>query len=393
MGNVIQIIDNIDNSNTLYEDVLINLYGDDAGFILMNTKILRTSILKIIKDFIDKEKTICIKEFSTAPIMTYVVSDEYNQELRTDLVIIPEAYNLSVINDVVNNMNTKVPLVLEALHPKQVAKESWDDYLDEIALFYLDADVEVHKIVIEDVVKLLSNWDDSDNQEQKEMIKTYIVEHNIGYNSSTYWQEPLYLIAKKYWDKFSFVLTINDYEIYDDSVSKYLDVIAEKYFDNGYFDEIVIKMNYFYWYDDFQKIIDWTERNLRSALVSYRFDTIFSNTSKNRYFNEVEASKYNDTLRQNTIQEELEMFETRLPVLLEKILTNPQTYGFELQGGYFGAEGFIPNLDLGSDEFEEYKQMICKILNMSPFSSKNDVIARVFRDPEKRMFFCVKSSK
>jgi hypothetical protein len=30
----------------------------------------------------------------------------------------------------------------------------------------------------------------------------------------------------------------------------------EKYFNNGYFDEIVIKMNYFYWHDDFKKIIE-----------------------------------------------------------------------------------------------------------------------------------------
>ena len=389
----IQTIDNVDNTGTLYEDVLIDLYGADADIMLTNTKFLRVNILKAIKNFVQHEKTICIKEFSTAPIMTYATNDKFNfvnPELTTDLVIIPQAFHLADINNVIKNMTHKFPLVLEALNTDSVTKEMWDNYLDSIYTSYNDSETEVHKIIIEDVVSLLQKWNNIDNQQQKDMIKAYNAEFNISYDTNTFWQEPLNLISKNYWDKFSFVLTINDYDIYDDNVSDYLNVISEKYFNNGYFDEVVIKMNYFYWFDDFQKIVKWSEQNLKSALVSYRFDTIFTNDVKNRYFDETEAAKYNDTLRHNTIEEELEMFQTRLPILTEKILTNPQTYGFELKNGYFGAEGNIVDLTLDSDKFNEYKDMACKILNLSPFTRQNDNFVRVFREPDKKIFVCIK---
>jgi len=389
----IQTIDNVDNTGTLYEDVLIDLYGADADIMLTNTKFLRVNILKAIKNFVQHEKTICIKEFSTAPIMTYATNDKFNfvnPELTTDLVIIPQAFHLADINNVIKNMTHKFPLVLEALNTDSVTKEMWDNYLDSIYTSYNDSETEVHKIIIEDIVSLLQKWNNIDNQQQKDMIKAYNAEFNISYDSNTFWQEPLNLISKNYWDKFSFVLTINDYDIYDDNVSDYLNVISEKYFNNGYFDEVVIKMNYFYWFDDFQKIVKWSEQNLKSALVSYRFDTIFTNDVKNRYFDETEATKYNDTLRHNTIEEELEMFQTRLPILTEKILTNPQTYGFELKNGYFGAEGNIVDLTLDSDKFNEYKDMACKILNLSPFTRQNDNFVRVFREPDKKIFVCIK---
>ena len=389
----IQTIDNVDNTGTLYEDVLIDLYGADADIMLTNTKFLRVNILKAIKNFVQHEKTICIKEFSTAPIMTYATNDKFNfvnPELTTDLVIIPQAFHLADINNVIKNMTHKFPLVLEALNTDSVTKEMWDNYLDSIYTSYNDSETEVHKIIIEDVVSLLQKWNNIDIQQQKDMIKAYNAEFNISYDTNTFWQEPLNLISKNYWDKFSFVLTINDYDIYDDNVSDYLNVISEKYFNNGYFDEVVIKMNYFYWFDDFQKIVKWSEQNLKSALVSYRFDTIFTNDVKNRYFDETEATKYNDTLRHNTIEEELEMFQTRLPILTEKILTNPQTYGFELKNGYFGAEGNIVDLTLDSDKFNEYKDMACKILNLSPFTRQNDNFVRVFREPDKKIFVCIK---
>ncbi len=280
MGDTVQLVDNVDNTNTLYEDVLIPMYGDDAGIMLTNTKFLRINILKAIKDFVEHEKTIYIKEFSNTPIMIYATSDEYNYEsateLTTDLVIIPNALSLATINDTINNMPVKFPLVLEALNTTAFTKEIWDDYLDEIYLNYSDSNPEVHKIIINDGVALLQRWSDIEDTEQKDMIKAYNAEFDISYDTDTFWQEPLDLISKHYWEKFSFSLMINDYEIYDDSVSEYLDIIAEKYFNNGYFDEIVIKINYFYWYDNFQKIVDWSEQNLKSALVSINTFTLIS---------------------------------------------------------------------------------------------------------------------
>lgn len=393
----LQIIDDIDNTNTLYEDVLVPLYGENADVMLTNTKFLRVNILKAIKDFVEAHKVIQVKEFSTNPIMTYADRTKYDYglpELTTDMVIVPNAKDLATINQAAIDSGNTYPLMIEALNLNNVSKESWNDYLDDIALYYGDGeDTEVHKIVIEDVIPLLKKWEDVTDTPTKEMLKEYNQSQGIeNYDYQTFWQEPIDLISKKYWEKFSFVLTINDFEIYDETAEKYLDVIANKYFNEGYFDEIVIKINHFYWFDDFQKIVDWSQKNLRSALVSYRFDTVFSNGTKQRYFDIAEATKYNDTMRTNSMEEDLDMFEFRLPILLEKILTNPQTYGFELESGYFGSEGYIPDLTLGSDKFDDYKEILCKIHNTSPFASLNDSLIKVFRDPDKKIFVCMKNT-
>ena len=350
MSKTLSYEDNItDNSNTLYSDVIMNVYPQDEwDTILTNTKFLRIHILTMIKNFIDSEKTICIKEFSDKPAMIYDDPTKFNfgvHEISTDHIIIKDAFSLSKVNTQNSLINPKYSLVLEALNSYNVTTENWDKYLDDIFLYYVADNLynsRVQKIMIEDTIDILKRWEDHSDLKTKDMIRTYNANHNITkYDHTTFWQEPLNLISKKYWEKFSFVLTINDYEIYNEDNSKYLDVIAEKYFNNGYFDEIVIKMNYFYWHDDFKKIIDWTSKNLKSALVSYRFNTIFSNNEKNRYFDDNEAGLYGDIQRKNTVIEELEMFKSRLPIFLNQILTNPQTYGFELEGGYFGQEGDI----------------------------------------------------
>jgi Fe-S cluster biosynthesis and repair protein YggX len=401
MGTAIEIIDNINNTGTLYEEVLSEMYsGDELNTMLINTKFLRVNILKAIKDFVDHEKTIFVKEFSDSPIMAYADSERFDYgmpELYTDLAIVREAFTLSKINEHSQIVDSKYPLVLEALNYDDISKESWNDFLDQIHLLYNGEetleDDRVHKIIVEDVISKLKKWSNVSDAIQKEMIKEYNTIYGIeGYNTATFFQEPLDIISKTYWEKFSFVLTINDYEIYDPANAEWLNIIAEKYFNNGYFDEVVIKMNYFYWHDDFQKIVDWSEQNLRSALVSYRFDTIFKHTEKNRYYDESEAAKYGDSQRQNTMLEEMEMFETRIPVLLEKILTNPQTYGFELNDGYFGMEGNVPGLSLDSDEFNEYKEIVCKIMSITPFAEDDDSFMKVFREPEKKVFICMKKT-
>lgn len=401
MGNITGTIDEIDNTGTLYEDVLKLIYsGDELNIMLTNIKFLRINILKMIKDFVDKEQTICIKEFSDNPIMAYADSERYNYnypELSTDLVIVNKAFNLPKILEHAQKVTAKYPLVLEALDPNNVSKESWNDLLDEIYLLYNDEDNphndRVHKIVIEDTVNTLKKWGDTSDSDTKEMIKAYNRNYGINqYNTNTFWQEPLDLISKKYWEKFSFVLVINDYDIYNPDTAGILEAIAQRYYENGYFDEVVIMINYFYWFDDFQKIVDWSSENLKSALVSYRFDTVFKYTEKNRYFDEAEAAKYNDIQRKNTMNEELDMLQDRMPILLEKILTNPQTYGFELNDGYFGLEGDvpIPDLTIDSDEFDRFKNTICKMLAESPFSSPGDAAVKIFRDPKKRLFVCIK---
>ena len=390
-----QVVENVDNTGTLYQEVLIERYGEDADLILVKTKFLRAYILKMIKDFVEIEDTICVKEFSTEPTMIYATDSSFNYEgidsLTTDLIIVNNAIVISTIQNVLDNQETAYPLVVEALDINEISTEVWDNYLDNlISTFSTD---EVRKVIVEDVVGLLTIWSDLESP-TKDLIKTYNAEHDIDFDTNTFFEEPLSFVSKKYWEDLSFILTINDYDIYAED-STYIDIISEKYFNNGYFDEIVIKINYFYWYDNFEKIIKWSEENLKSTLVSYRFDTIFSNEAKNRYFDEAEATKYSDVLRQNTIEEEIEMFEVQLPIFLDAVLTNPQTFGFELTGGYFGNEGVLTSESLVGDLYEIYKEMTCKTLKADPFASYNDNYVRIFQSDElgKQYFFCMKPNE
>ena len=388
---IVQVIENVDNTNTLYEDILIPKYNTNADEMLVNTKFLRSNILKMIKDFVESEDIMCIKEFSTAPTMVYATDPSFNYEgsekITTDLVIVPNAFSRIKVQDALDNRQVPYPLVVEALSRTNISSLQWDSYLEDLIDVY--STDEVRKVIIEDVVALLKLWDDT-SADTKDMIKDYNATFDVSFNVDTYYQEPLYLVSKKYWEDLSFILTINDYDIYDTD-TKYLDIISEKYFNNGYFDEVVIVINYFYWYDDFAKIVEWSKVNLKSALVSYRFNTIFSNTEKNRYYSEEEAIKYGDTLRQNTVEEELEMFETRLPILLEKVLTNPQTFGFELKDGYFGKEGDAINIEHGTDAYNNYEEIMCKTIEMNPFVKSNDSIVRVFNNNgERQLMYCIK---
>lgn len=398
MARAVYYIDTIDNTNTLYEDVIQQVYDEaEWDIMLANTKFLRNSILKMIKDFIDSEGMIFLKEFSDKPPMIYDDPAKFDfgvDEIETDLIIVKEGYNLATVNEAHQNVNEKYSLVIDALNPNTVTLEHWDEYLDDLFLYYSGENVynpRVQKIMVEDTISCLKKWENIEDGAMKQLVRNYNSNHGITYyNPTTFWTEPLDIIAERYWEKFSFVLTINDYDLYDETNAKYLDIIAEKYFNNGYFDEIVIKMNYFYWHDNFQKIVDWSAKNLKSALVSYRFKTLFSNETQNRYYDEHEASLYDDVQRKNSVEEELIMFEEQLPVLLDKILTNPQTYGFELDGGYFGKEGQVPNLTLDSEAFETYKRIMCKSLEISPFTQINDHFKLIFREPNKKVFVCMK---
>ncbi len=397
---IINMVDIVDNSGTFYEEVIKKNYPENEwDSMLINTKILRFNLLKIIKDFITHEKTICIKEFSDSPAMIYDDPEKFTHnkepEISTDLIIIKKNYNFGTISQEIQKVHTKYGIVLEALNTNNVSQTTWDTLLDDIWLSFGNDDnlynSRVKKIVLEDTCTILEKWKNYNDSPTVDMLKYYNLSHNVNtFNKNTYWQEPLYNISKKYWQKFSFVLTINDFDIYDETKQELLNVIAERYFNNGYFDEIVIKMNYLYWFDDYKKIVEWTEKNLKSSLVSYRFDTIFSNGTKNRYFSESEALLYNDIQRPNTINEEALMYKERIPLFLNKIMENPQTFGFELIGGYFGMEGEIPHVVINSDDFSNYKDYICNTMSMTPFANPNDKFVRIFKDPTTKVFICIK---
>lgn len=396
---------NIDNTNTLFENVIQAKYPQDQWVVVLTgTRYIRNSILKMIKEYVDADGVVYIKEFSDAPPMIYDDATQFdfgNPEITTDLIVVRKGFTMPIINAEIAKIPQKYSLCIEALDTHNVFKGKWDNLLDDIFFYYVgenNRNPRVQKIVVEDVISVLKRWSDISNSITKEMLKLYNSQHGITkYVSTTFWQEPLAIISQKYWEKFSFILTINDYELYDPENQQFLDVIAEKYFNNGYFDEVVIKMNYFYWFDDFQKIVDWSEQNLKSALVSYRFDTLFSNDTKNRYYNDEEAAKYGDVQRKNTVDEELEMFDKRLPVLMNQILKNPQTYGFELEGGYFGKEGFMMDFDDSVENFIKFRDLMCKMLSISPFARSGDnfrgdnfQIAYVGNDNKKTVYFCMK---
>ena len=88
----IRVIEEVDNTGTLYEEVLLPNYGYQADIMLVNSKLLRAYILKMIKEFVDSEFIASIKEFSTVPTMTYATDVSYKYEgiknFTTDLVIV-----------------------------------------------------------------------------------------------------------------------------------------------------------------------------------------------------------------------------------------------------------------------------------------------------------------
>ena len=396
MTDTIITIGNLDNTNTLFENVISLMYPEELrNEILIRTILLRNNFLSMIKDFLETEHTIVIKEFSGSIPMAYNESSTFNfglDELSTDFIIITEAYKDSLINETIENIEDTYLISLEALNTNIITKNTWDNYLDSLYLDYLnnEGNPRIRKIMIENIVQLFEKWDDLENITMFNFLKEYNNSHNISYDEETYWQEPIYTISKKYWEKFSFVLTINDFDLYDESKEHYLDIISDKYFNNGYADELIIKMNYLYWYDDFQKILDWINQKLKSVLVSYRFDTLITNDTKNRYFNDIEASLYGDIQRKNTLEEEMVMFKERLLVFKNKFLTHPTTYGFELTGGYFGNEGNLM-LSSDSDDFDLYKDEYCHLLSSSPFSKVNDNIKIISTNElKKHVFFCVK---
>lgn len=390
-------LEEIDNTGTLFEEIITQSY-DEAEWnrMLLNTKFLRTSILKMVKEFIDSEGIISIKEFSDAPPMIYDDPEQYDlgvTEIETDIIIVRKAYELEQIIEVDERVDEKYGLSIEVLDPSRLYVDTWDSYLDKIYNRFAKGQgtrPRVQKIMIEDPIDIFRVWKNHYDVTTKDMIKAYNTFHDIEYNTLSYWQEPIAHISEKYWKKFSFVMTINDYELYDPNNMNFLEIIADRYFDNGFFDEVVIKMNYFYWHDDFETIINWTSKILGSPLVSFRFDTMFSNDEKNRYYSHAEAAKYGDVLRKNTMDEELAMFDERLPIFCAAILTNPQVAGFELDGGYFGKEGEIPNMTFGSDNFEMFTEMMCKILRLSPFAKLHDHFKIYFEEPTRVVYICIK---
>jgi len=398
MAKVFFSLDDIDNTGTLYEQILTEMYPEEPirNKMLLNTLFLRTSILKAIKVFIDQEYAIEIKEFSDAPAMIYDDPTKYGfavPEIGTDVIMIKEAFDLTKIREADARYASKYGFSLEALNPNMVTVDTWEKYLDKIYVEFVEGqgnNPRVQKIMFENLVKILRGWGDLSTATAKDMVKDYNNAHGIAYNPQTFWQEPLTFITKNYWEKFSFVGTINDYDIYNEHNAEVLDVIADRYYNNGFFDEIVVKLNYFYWHDDFEKITDWTSRILGSPMVSYRFQTLFSNDVKNRYFDDEEAAKYGDIQRKNTVDEEIRMFDERLPVFLNKILKNPQTLGFELDGGYFGTEGNIPVMELGDDNFQLFTERMCKVLHMSPFAQLHDYFRVYFNQPKRLVYVCAK---
>lgn len=321
--------------SNIFNDVLKPQFGDNSIEVLLNTIELRAYLITFIKNFVASEQAITIKENLKKPLMDFDTSKNEFAEFKTDIAFCDKIYSLQDLNELISGHNFDFSIEVEALDTDNVSQESWDTYLDNIVLYYTgDVENKVEKIFIPDILNLFRTWSDTTNTDQKAMLKAYNASNNIEYNTDTFWFEPIKHISAKYWKKLSFTTSINDYEIYSMTDDKFMKSLEEVCFSDGFFDEIIININYLYWGDDFKKLIDWTKNNLKSSLVTLNFKTILSEPS-DRYFSEEEANFFNDTMRKNTMEEELEMYRTRLPILLNTFLTNPQSYGVKFEEGYF----------------------------------------------------------
>jgi len=392
-------MENVDNSNTLYANVIVKKYPPDLwAKTLNNTKILRNLLIHTIKLFVDKNFDAIIKEFSSEPPSAYDFSSSEIvglREISTDFLIIKNALTLDLIDSSIKNISEKYLFAVEALNYENISLQSWDTYLNSLAFFYGEINgmsstsPRISKIYIDNIITILKKWNDSKNSKFKLSVEKYILDKKIISENTPAWGIPFASISDSHWEHFSFTLSINDFEIYDDTNKIYLDYIAKQLFLNGFFEEIVIIINHFFWGDNFLKLFKWLNDNMSGVLVSFRFKTI-SSINKNIFLQQ-NLNKYNQNLFMAGNQEEIATIESRLPNFLNQILDGSfNTYGFEFDGGYFGNEGYLPMLDLNTAQFEEYKSIIKKTLNTNPFGTINDDFTILFNSPTESKFICLK---
>lgn len=390
---------NLNNKNTLYEDIIKpNVAPDLCSKTLNNTKILRNLILSMIKDFIKEFKTVKIKEFSNRPPMIYDYSANINDilsELTTDNIIVNNAFTQDIIEHCNKNFDEKYVFSVEALDMNNVSVARWDSYLNELFFYYGNLGQEsihsrVSQIIIENTITSLKKWRMNEGI-FKPMVETYLHDKQVFKNDFSYWESPLIEISKSHWEKFSFAIVIQDYEIYSYLENKFfLDYISDKLIKFGMIEEIIVQINHFFWKDDLQTIFNWLEKNTHIS-ISFRIMTV-SNIDKNTYLRN-NKNVFDTSLIISDNVEELEFMSKKLPLFLYNIIQkNIFVCGFELKGGYFGREGHIPNMLLGSEEFDKYKDIIKKILNTSPFGTINDDFSILFDKPIDTKFICLRSN-
>lgn len=378
-----------DNTNTLFSNVLEPSFGSDTEQILINTRIARSYILSAIKQFIDSEKQCNIREWYGVPNMDYTTYAGFNysiKELKTDEFIVPFEQNIAAM--CAKMRFAKLPVSIDPFDFSEISQSNFDERL---ATCFNTTDTNIIKIFINDAVSKLSNLKNGDSATQ-EQIANYLLSKNIelsGFNTEELWSLPLKLLAEENWMRSAFALVINDYEIYDSATSDFVLELGEKFYDNGYFDEVIIKINYLYWFDDFKKITQFVKEHFHSTLVSFRLDTIMP-ISSNRYYSESVAMLYGDTMRQNTEEEELLMYQTRYNVLISEILKNNQSYGFELSGGYFGKEGEPPSVFSDDITYSRFRELTCELLEANCFVNPGEGVMKKFDNASKKLFVCLK---
>jgi len=334
---------------TLLDDIIKPRYNDEmkSGEILLSTLVLRSELIKITSR-IGTDKPIIIREFDNNPLSSL-------KTIKSSEVIINQGFSLEKITKNIYSL----PLMVEALDFNNVSSASWDDYIETLYNFSNNSDSnKIETLVINDVFK---TFDEIRNDNiLKEKIKRYNSEKNIVFDSSKFWYQSTQYIIEKYWEKFSFAITINDYDIYYGDKTIKLS-IEEELLNNGFLNEIIIKINYLSWVDNFKTLFDWIS-SLNDVLVSFRFETIFDNKNRLKYY-EQEADKHNLKNDYNSIEEEANLIINKVPILKDLIVSNDYSYALDFIGGYFGNEGFIKTEFEEKDDFELYKNLACKFMN------------------------------
>lgn len=381
--------DNVNNTGTLFDNILSKSYPPNlVNRVLLNTLLIRNQLLNLAKKIIEKHETIQIKEFYDVPPMIYDDAEKFHaciNELSTDSLIVKSCFNMKTLRDADNKVSKKYSLVIEALDFENITSEKWNAFLDEIHTIFYDENApsqRVSTITIENIIPSLKKISDSTQPKYKAMVEAYLKSISVIVDPKFYWIQPLTQTTIRYWEKFSFSIVLNDRDIYEESNKIYLDTIIHRLFNNGFVDELVIVMNHVMWFDNYQKILDFLKM-IDYCKISFRFQTIIPNNDKYRYANEYQAKLHKDYQRKNTIEEEMLMYEQKIPIFMEKIISDERINGIELEGGYFGKEGFIPNLKYDSKEFNDFKKVFSKILKTSPFTKPNDTIEISFNKPKK----------
>ena len=304
-------------------------------------------------EFIKKRHYLYIKEFY------YNEKNNYfnNQKVLTDYKdILPK----SIITNISNLTNTQYNIKhsLELGFDNNFNKDNLDLNIDEQVKNFNG-----NNIIFSDIINIFKKWKNYNNELINDKLKLYLDKHDKEYNIHDFWYFPFIKLQKDNWKYKLLSLVINDYDLIEESNNKFKQLIIDKFFNNGYINELVIDLNYFFW-DNFDFINDFIKQT-NTMVLSFRINLIPS--ERNKFYKQNIKMTKDDFYKINDQLKKL--------ILENKSIFN----GLEIKNGYIGYYDEYSSLDLlTKNEFYDY-------VHDNFFIEKNEVTS-IIKDSRKIIY-------